>query len=132
VRDLQIDRHVEWLDEMSHALLSRLYRLPNAVVCDQFDASTGYLGSIGREASVFGCPLITCFEPYNTLFFGSDVPRHVFPAKTASDIESAMHALAAAGPHGQRALRASAKAWASRQLSPERLIPKFIALLSRP
>jgi len=130
IRDLQLAPHVEWFDEMSNTLLKKLYRLPNAVVCDQFDPSTGYLGAIGREASVFGCPVITCFEPGNALFFGADLPGHVFPAKSAEDIEHAMHVLASAGTEEQDALRASAKSWSQRHLLPDSLIPRYLDVLN--
>jgi hypothetical protein len=131
VRELQVVDHVEWFDEMSNSLLRKLYQLPQVVVCDQFDPSTGYLGAIGREASVFGCPLITSFERYNERFFGRDIPPHVFPATTTLDIERAMHALVSAGVHGRCVMRAEARAWSVRNLLPGALIPKFIEIVTR-
>jgi hypothetical protein len=131
IEAMQVGAHVEWFDEMSNTMLRKLYQLPNVIVCDQYDSSTGYLGAIGREASMFGCPLISCFEPYNRLFFGNDLPEHVFPARTAADVEAAMHALVSAGSARRRMMRAAAVAWSARNLSPQSLIPKFVDVLAR-
>lgn len=129
IREVGLTEHIEWLEDMPNTQLRRFYLLENCVVCDQYESALGYLGAIGREASIHGCPLVTTFEPHNRLLYGDDLPPHVFPAKSVEEIREAMVQIAALTPAERSALRREGKDWALRNHAPSVLVPKYLDVL---
>lgn len=130
IEEKNLSEHVEWIDEIPNPKLRQYYLLENSVICDQYNSNLGYLGAIGREASCHGCPVITGFTPKNALYFGEDLPPHVYPALSAAEVEAAMRTYWKLSQDERRQLRLGARAWAKRQLTPESLIPRYLEVIS--
>lgn len=108
IERLGIAAHVLWIDELTNKALRALYALPNVVVCDQFSENLPSLGNIGREAVFFGCPLITSYEPDNSLMMGSP-PPNVFPAQKDHEILSALERVAGLSRQAREEMRDSCR-----------------------
>lgn len=130
VERLQIEDAVEWLPETPNKRLRAYYRLSQAIVCDQFSPRLAVLGNVGREASYFGLPLITGFAPWNSLRYGDDMPRHIFPAETEDEILEAMRKVAALTPEDRSELAEEARGWFARNHSEEQVIDSWARLIS--
>ena len=127
VRELRLEPLVEWLPELPHRLLRAWYELETVVVCDQFNPSLPSLGSIGREATWFGRPLVTAFDPASAaLTYGDPAgPPNLFPATSEGEILAALERVEemSAGERLDRA--AAARAWFAAHLSVEALAPRY-------
>jgi len=105
---------VDWIDEMPGRKLRAYFAQANVVVCDQYNSRLGNLGSIGREASFFGRPLISNFADWNRLYYGDDLPSHVFNAETAECIEQAMRRIVSLSPSALLEMQRGAESWLRR------------------
>jgi glycosyltransferase involved in cell wall biosynthesis len=129
VRDLELEPFVEWLPELPNHQLRAFYRLPNVVVCDQFNPALASLGNIGREASFFGRPLVTAFGADNEVTYPGDPPPHVFAAETDGEVFAALERLSALSTGERNALGVAATAWFNRHFDSARAIPRYLDAL---
>jgi glycosyltransferase involved in cell wall biosynthesis len=127
---LRIEHAVEWLPEMPNKVMRAYYRLPQVVVCDQYNPLVAVLGNIGREASYFGRPLITAFRPWNRLRYGEDVPEHVLAAESTEQILEAMRNVSMMTADQRDVLSRSASAWFARNHAERGVIQSWIDMLS--
>jgi glycosyltransferase involved in cell wall biosynthesis len=122
---------IEWLPEMSNRALRALYSLENVVVCDQFNPNIAMLGSIGRETSFYGRPLITAFGEHNKEAYAHDWPPHVYAAATVDSIVEALRSVASLSNDERRALAVGACEWFRRNLDERALMPKYMHLIEQ-
>lgn len=128
IKKLSLQDHVEWLPEMPGKKLRSYYRLPNLVVCDQFNPNLAILGNVGREASFFGLFTITAFAEWNHLYYQNDFPPHVFPAHTVDAIVEGMLKATLMSSTDRKILCDKAVQWYFRNLDSSQLMPRFIDL----
>lgn len=131
VRSLGLEKHVRWIQELPNTKLKAYFNLDKVVVCDQFNPKLASLGNIGRESSFFGRPLVTAFNECNRNIFGEDMPPHVFPAATHSEIAEAMKALEIKSRSDLLSMKTRSQDWFGRQCDYLRVIPKYIEVLKR-
>jgi hypothetical protein len=88
------------------------------------------LGNIGREASFYGTPIIAAFAAWNAAYFGDDMPPHVLPAETPSEILAALRRVANMSERERRETAVRGKEWYQRQLDSRSLMQRYVDLLS--
>jgi hypothetical protein len=131
IQELHISEYVDWWPELPNKVLRVFYCLPQVVVCDQYNPHLAGLGNIGREASYWGCPLVTAFNAdWNRPLYGSDMPPHVMGAQTAEEIALALQRLALMDAQERTQAATAGKAWFRRQLHAETLIPRLINVIN--
>jgi len=128
IAEAGIQDRVDWMPELPNRKMRAYYALPQCVVCDQFSPNLAMLGNVGREASFFGRPLITAFSSMNSLYYGQDMPEHVFAAQSATEVKAAMARLASLDATALRDLEARSRAWFLRNHDGTRLIHKYLAV----
>ena len=132
VGELGIAPYTEWIPELPNKMMRSYYLLDQVVICDQYSPRLATLGSIGRETSYFGRPLITAFDPeLNRRWYEDDQPAHILPATSADEICRAMTVIDSFGRDDFQNLAAAAHAWFARQLSPNHLIERYIELVEQ-
>jgi glycosyltransferase involved in cell wall biosynthesis len=127
---LGISEHVEWLPEMPNKELRAYYLIEHCCVCIEFSPTMAILGNIGREASFYGTPIIAAFAAWNAAYFGDDMPPHVLPAETPSEILAALRRVANMSERERRETAVRGKEWYQRQLDSRSLMQRYVDLLS--
>lgn len=126
VLDLGVEEQVEWIAETPNKLLRDYYRLEKTVVCGSFDRNFQRLANVGREASFYGCPIITAFgEDYRQGYFDKE-PPHVFHALAKDEIVDAMIAADGMTLNVRRRLRKQSRAWFDKNLSFDVIHPHYL------
>jgi glycosyltransferase involved in cell wall biosynthesis len=129
IRELALAASVEWIPELPNYRLRAYYRLPQLVVCDQFNPQLASLGNIGREASFFGRPLVTAFGADNAIVYPGDPPPHVFPAQTEAQVLASLQRVAALSPGDREAMGLAARAWFHRHFDSANAVPRYLEVL---
>lgn len=127
VRRLGLEDAVVWKDEMPSRVLRAWYQIDKAVICDQF--GTDGIGSIGREASFAGRPLVSAWTDASLPLFRHERPPHLLPAMSSEAVYQALRKLEATWPDRQRLYSEPAKLWFERQQSDRALMPRYIEVL---
>lgn len=130
IRELGIECDVEWLPEMPNKKLRAYYACNKVVVCDQYSPYLSYFGNIGREASYYGRLIITSFDmETNRLYYGDDLPPHVFPAHTENKIVLAMQKVMALSCDERENKSKMAIAWFNRTYHEDVAIRRYVDLI---
>lgn len=124
IQELDIARHVIWLDEMGlEGFLSEMCEAD--VICDQLGPS--FPGMVGLDGMALAKPVIANFR--------TDVMKRQFPeplpvcnARTTDEVCQHLHALSSS-PRMRREVGQAARAFAQRHLSPEANAVKCLAAL---
>lgn len=128
IRELGIEGLCDWVPEMENRQLRAVLRLPNIVVCDQFDESIAALGNIGREACGFGRMLITSLSGPNAAAF-AEAPPNVVAATTEEEIGRALSAVYDQSDARRAEIGERARAWFAEHLGWRRVVPRYVELL---
>lgn len=96
VEELGISDHVEWFPQLPNTQLRAYYSLEQTVVCDQYNPNLAYMGNVGREACLYGRPLLTGWnDAWARPLYGDECrPAHVFAALSEGEVEARLHELA--------------------------------------
>jgi hypothetical protein len=129
VSELGLGERTEWLPEMPNRELRAYYGLEQVVVCDQFNPNLAFLGNVGREAALFGRPLVTAFrESWARPVFGDDLPPHVLAAESEAEILAVLRRLDSPEGESLRRRAARARSWFDRHLHKDRVMPRYVEL----
>jgi glycosyltransferase involved in cell wall biosynthesis len=123
---LGLTRNIHWIPEQPAFQLSNFYKINNLVVCDQYSDKLAYLGAIGREATCHGKLLLTAFSGWNSLYYGADLPPHVFPCFNPNDIASSISSIVSLDRSEFSDVSRLAQQWYQRWHSPSAAIRQFI------
>ena len=126
INHLGLSNSVVWIPPQPAYLLSSFYKLDNLVVCDQFSDNIAYLGAIGRESSLHGKLILTAFSQWNSLYYGSDMPPHVYSCFSSEDIAYSIQSILSLEPAKIACISSLAKRWYHRWHSPSASLRRFI------